>query len=104
MATLFVQARGDSLSYAVDNTPGNLLVCVYAWTAISSSSMPSAISVTDSAGNVWQQLGTTWVGTYTIGDNDTTQLALFIVPACLAGANTITLHHTGGAASYRETF
>lgn len=102
MSFTFVQASG-TLTYASDNTAGNLLVCLYAWTSLNGSAVTS-LSVVDAAGNEWSQIGPLYDGTTNTGDGQRTFFALFIVPKCKAASgNTLTLNAVGGSGTIRKT-
>lgn len=93
MAWSFVQAAGPTLfssspnsqAYGSNNGAGNLLIC-----AVSLGTGASAITVTDTAGNIWAQAG----GFVT---EFSQKIGLFYVLSAKGGANTVSANFTGGA-------
>lgn len=70
------------------NAAGNLLVCV-----IRNGLQGVALTVTDSAGNIWTEVGDLQTGSNGVW--------MFYAPNCAAGANTVNVSSNGAAASMR---
>jgi hypothetical protein len=80
-----------SKAYGSSNTAGNTLFIIFQYTL---SSTAFGVSASDTAGNSYVTLASTFGGSTAIGA--TAQL-IMIAPACLGGANTVNVKVTGGS-------
>lgn len=80
-----------SKAYGSSNTAGNTLFIVFQYTL---SSVAFGMSASDTAGNSYVTLASTFGGNTAIGA--TGQLVM-VAPSCLGGANTVNVQVTGGS-------